>query len=201
MDAFGSESKINYKLSYGVHENTGFNLKTLNVIYICRIGFGALAAIIAALVVNLKVGNPLINGITIALAVYLLTYYLLKMQFVNKVEKPTKVLSMGIGAFFLTFILCWVLLTTLILVPPTASFAVETHSPAKDQEIKFTSTSTDDGEIVSYRWNFGDNTISTEENPTHRYNTTGEYNVVLVVVDDYGLSDSCYDNITVSESS
>jgi len=48
-------------------------LKTLNVIYCSRIGFGIIAALVAALVVNLKAGNPLINGITVGLAVYLLT--------------------------------------------------------------------------------------------------------------------------------
>ena len=94
-------------------------LKTLNVIYLCRIGFGILAAMVAALVVDLKVGNPLINGITIGLAVYLVTFYVLKWQFMNMVEKPTKILTMGIGAYFLTFIMFWVLFITpfLVLLP------------------------------------------------------------------------------------
>ena len=177
-------------------------MKTLNVIYICRIGFGALAALIATVVVDLKIGNPLVSGITIALAVYLLTYYLLKMQFMNEVERPTKILSMWIGAFFLTFIMCWVLLTTLILVPPTAMFTVDPQNPVVEEAITFdASASIDDGEIVSYLWSFGDNTTSETMNPTHSYNSTGSYTVVLYVVDDYGLSGSFSDNITVIEPS
>jgi uncharacterized membrane protein len=95
----------------------GIKLKTLNIIYILRICFGILAAIIATLVVDLKVGNPLINGTSIGLAIYLVSYYVLKWRFMNKVEKPTKVFTMGIGVYFLTFIMFWVLLITLFLYP------------------------------------------------------------------------------------
>ena len=90
----------------------GFKLKTLNVIYLCRIGFAILAALVAALVVDLKVGNPLLNGITIGLSIYLVSFYVLKWLFVKKVEKPTKIITMGIGIYFMTFIMCWVLFIT-----------------------------------------------------------------------------------------
>ncbi|NWH05509.1 DUF1566 domain-containing protein [Desulfobacter latus] len=35
----------------------------------------------------------------------------------------------------------------------------------------------------SYVWDFGDNTSSTDENPTHRYNSEGEYTATLTVTD------------------
>jgi PKD repeat protein len=175
-------------------------LKTLNVIYCSRIGFGILAALVAALVVNLKAGNPLINGITVALAVYILTYYLLKWRFINKVEKPTKILTMGIGAYFLTFIFCWVLFVTPFLAPPTATFTIDPQTPVVGETIIFTSTGEDpDGEIVKWVWDFGDEISSKEEVPTitHSYTVVGEYTVKLKVVDDHGISSSNTTTLTV----
>ena len=178
-------------------------MKTLNIIYIIRVGLGALSALIAALVVNLRVGNPLINGITVALAVYLLTYYLLKLQFLNKVEKPTKILSMGIGAYFMTFIMCWVLFVTPFLAPPTAVFTVETEEPLVVGEIvEFdASASTDDGNIVTYSWNFGDDMTGKNMETSHTYNEPGNYTVTLIVVDDHGISNSTTESITVNAQS
>src|SRR5262249_39558945 len=53
------------------------------------------------------------------------------------------------------------------------------------------STSTDpDGTIVTRRWNFGDGSpITTTANPTHAYNTPGNYVVTLTVIDDNGAQD------------
>ena len=184
--------------SYGVHENTGFKLKTLNVIYCSRIGFGILAALVAALVVNLKVGNPLINGITVALAVYLLTYYLLKFQFANKVEKPTKILTMGYGVYALTFIFCWILFITPFLASPTATFTMDPQNPMVGETIIFTSIGEDpDGIIVKWVWDFGDENTGTGETFNHTYTLAGDYTVKLKVVDDHGISSSNTTTLTV----
>ena len=178
-------------------------MKTLNVIYILRIGFGILAAVVATLVVNLKAGNPLINGITVGLAVYLITYYLLKWRFMNKVEKATKILTMGIGAYFLTFIFCWILFITPFLAPPTATFTITPDQPVVGETITFTSIGEDpDGVIVKWVWDFGDETSSEEEVPTitHSYTVAGEYTVKLKVVDDHGISSSNKTTINVPPS-
>jgi len=55
--------------------------------------------------------------------------------------------------------------------------------------IQFTSSSYDsDNNIVEYRWNFGDgSSTSFEENPTHSYESPGDYTVTLTVVDEDGL--------------
>jgi PKD repeat protein len=37
------------------------------------------------------------------------------------------------------------------------------------------------GNIKSWKWDFGDGTTSTEQNPQHRYEKPGEYVVVLYV--------------------
>jgi len=189
--------------SYGVHGNTGFKLKTLNVIYCSRIGFGILAALVAALVVNLKVGNPLINGITVALAVYLLTYYLLKFQFANKVEKPTKILTMGYGIYALTFIFCWVLFITPFLAPPTATFTMDPKNPVVDDLITFDATASfdPDGTIVKYAWDFGDGNKGTGANITQTYTLAGNYTVRLTVVDDHGISSRNTTPLTVNAPS
>jgi PKD repeat protein len=177
----------------GVHGNTGYNLKTLNVIYILRIGFGALAALIAALVVNLKAGAPIINGVTVGLTVYLISYYVLKALFMNKVEKPTKILTMGVGIYAITFAFCWVLLVTPFLVPPTATFTADTQTPVVGETITFDAGASfdEDGVIVRYVWDFGDGNLTKVEDSssiTHSYTTAGEYIVGLKVVDDHGVS-------------
>lgn len=170
-----------------------------------RIGFGILAALVATLVVNLKVGTPLINGITVGLAVYLVSFYLIKWLFMNKVEKPTKILTMGIGAYILTFIFCWVLFVTPFLVPPTATFTITPEQPVVGETITFDASASfdDDGTIVKYVWDFGDETSSKEEVPTitHSYTVAGKYTVVLKVVDDHGIGSSNITTLNVSAAS
>ena len=78
---------------------------------------------------------------------------------------------------------------------PTADFT----STSTDLTVKFTSTSKDsDGTIASYAWNFGDNTTSTEQNPSKTYATADTYDVTLVVTDNDGApSASVTKSVTV----
>lgn len=48
-----------------------------------------------------------------------------------------------------------------------------------------------DGEIVAWRWDFGDGTTSDEMSPVHSYAEEGEYGVVLCVTDDEGNESCC----------
>ena len=52
-------------------------------------------------------------------------------------------------------------------------------------EVSFFDYSTNDGinEIISWYWNFGDNTTSTQQNPSHIYQEEGIYDVTLIVID------------------
>ncbi|MCD9095933.1 pre-peptidase C-terminal domain-containing protein [Luteimonas fraxinea] len=52
--------------------------------------------------------------------------------------------------------------------------------------VTFTDTSSDDGDIVSHAWAFGDGTTSTEANPVKTYDAAGVYSVALTVTDDEG---------------
>lgn len=52
--------------------------------------------------------------------------------------------------------------------------------------VSFTTTSTDDGAIVSHLWDFGDGTTSVEDSPGHDFPAAGSYDVSLTVTDDLG---------------
>jgi subtilisin family serine protease len=54
-------------------------------------------------------------------------------------------------------------------------------------ETQFTTiTSDSDGDSLTYLWDFGDSTTSTEQNPTHTYSSTGTFTVNVEVSDSYG---------------
>ncbi len=76
---------------------------------------------------------------------------------------------------------------------PEADFTVQ----ATGLSAKFTSTSTDDDEIASYAWNFGDGSTSTQANPTHVYDDEGDYTVTLTVTDASGQTDSVTKSVSV----
>ncbi len=50
---------------------------------------------------------------------------------------------------------------------------------------------------TAYRWNFGDGKTSEEENPTHRYLKSGDYDIVLTAVDEKGKTDRQTKKISV----
>ena len=71
--------------------------------------------------------------------------------------------------------------------PPTISFTFTNDGACSNETIDFTSSVSGDGPF-SYTWNFGDGNTSTDENPSHTYNTTGiglqNFSVTLSVTDD-----------------
>ena len=80
-------------------------------------------------------------------------------------------------------------------VPPTASFTSSAHYLTGT----FTSTSTDDGTIASYAWDFGDDTTGTGAAPQHTYAVAGTYVVTLTVTDDHDVTDTATGSITVAD--
>ncbi len=60
------------------------------------------------------------------------------------------------------------------------------------------SASTDDGEIISWFWDFGDGDTLSGAVVEHIYKVEGVFPVSLVVTDDQGATDVAYDTITVT---
>lgn len=75
---------------------------------------------------------------------------------------------------------------------PTASFTFEPTSGKVPLTVTFTSSAFDqeDGASVSYLWDFGDGSTSTEANPTHVYRIDGPYTPQLTVTDSGGMQAS-----------
>ena len=69
---------------------------------------------------------------------------------------------------------------------PSANFTANTTNGVSPVTVKFTDTST--GNPTSWNWDFGDNSTSNEQNPTHTYTTVGAYTVKLNVSNDAGSS-------------
>ena len=68
--------------------------------------------------------------------------------------------------------------------PPVADFTYSPLLPDTEDVISFTDASSDiDGSIDTWAWDFGDGNTSSLQNPTHQYNTSGSYDVVLNVSD------------------
>ncbi len=87
--------------------------------------------------------------------------------------------------------------------PPMAGFEYEPDEPTTIDVIEFADLSEDtngDGEIVAWEWDFGDETISLDRNPVHRYAEAGEYTVRLTVIDDRGAASAvAVANLIVAE--
>ena len=81
--------------------------------------------------------------------------------------------------------------------PPNSAFTFD----ASGLSVSFTNNSSDvNDDIVSYSWDFGDGTTSTEENPNHVYAGTGAYDVTLTVTDSEGQTDVATETVAVSNS-
>ncbi|HIC95607.1 TPA: PKD domain-containing protein, partial [Candidatus Bipolaricaulota bacterium] len=76
-----------------------------------------------------------------------------------------------------------------------AAFTFRPTEPRVDEIVQFIDQSV--GNIVSWLWDFGDGTGSTEQNPTHKYSLAGTYTVKLLVEDSAGATDIAYEEITV----
>lgn len=68
-----------------------------------------------------------------------------------------------------------------------------------NEKVEFHSDGTEStgGKIVSYLWDFGDGTTSTEANPTHVYGKEGTYTARLTVKDDKGKLNRGQTTVTV----
>ena len=89
-------------------------MNPLTIIYWTRFLLGTIAAALSALLTDFVPEFNLLNGISIALLVYIVSYYVYKAAFAGKVEKQSKIFSTGVGAYFLSWLVMWVLFYTLL---------------------------------------------------------------------------------------
>jgi len=89
-------------------------MNALTIIYWTRVLLGFVAAVLCTLFNELVGGISIFNGISIALLVYIISYYVYKSRFLTKVEKPSKLFSTGVGAYFFTWVVMFALFFTLV---------------------------------------------------------------------------------------
>jgi PKD repeat protein len=91
---------------------------------------------------------------------------------------------------------------TVLNIQPTAVFTASSSTPIIGDTVDFSDNSTDPEEAITERfWDFGDGSFSTTKNPSHMFETTGDYQVTLTVTDDEGETDTTSIMVHVSEPS
>lgn len=78
---------------------------------------------------------------------------------------------------------------SIVSIPkPNVSFnAPVRYSCKAPLTVNFNNTSSN---AVSYLWNFGDGSTSTQKNPSHQYTTMGSYAVSLIIINSNGCTDT-----------
>ena len=74
---------------------------------------------------------------------------------------------------------------------PAAQFKTDDATPGLAQTITFINESGGQ-QPLSYHWDFGDGTTTTDLNPIHQYQLSGAYTVRLVVENEYGRSEATW---------
>jgi len=92
--------------------------------------------------------------------------------------------------------------TATVSVPGTesCSFTFSPTDPVAGQTVTFTDTSSDQSNISSYRWDFGDGSTGNGRTTTHAYQFDGTYTIVHTIINNLGQSFVC-DTQTITVSS
>lgn len=88
-------------------------MNPLKVIYWSRVGFAVLAAVVCV-IMNLP---DLITNISMSVIIFFFSYYFYRWFFAGKVEKTSQYITTGIGAYFITWFVIYVLLYNMIYSP------------------------------------------------------------------------------------
>ena len=90
--------------------------------------------------------------------------------------------------------------TSMENTPPIARFSYLPDTPTVKDIVQFVDQSLDaDGNITQQRWDFGDNNISTEQNPAHHFAVNRTYIITLTVWDDDGAINTAFRQVKVSD--
>jgi hypothetical protein len=89
-------------------------------LYWLRVVLGIVAGLVSAIFTKFVYFaadyTPLLNSITVALAVYVVTYYIVRAKLKDAVPQQSKILTTGIGMYFITWLTFFVVLYTAIQV-------------------------------------------------------------------------------------
>ncbi len=157
-------------------------MKPLSIVYVIRI---CLDIVAAAICVLLRL-DDLLTSASLGIFIYIIAYYFLRHFYIDKVEKPTQIMTMGIGAYLLAFVAAFGLLFTLMI--PTTVFTYTVQG----QTVEFDAAGSTDlfGHIESLRWDFGDGTGTNSSGSirtvVHTYAEPKSYWVTLIATDNEG---------------
>jgi gliding motility-associated-like protein len=84
----------------------------------------------------------------------------------------------------------------LTISKPVALFNSLDTNTCPLRPVKFTNLSTGPG--LTYTWDFGDGSSSTDANPSHSYLTEGQFTIKLYIRDQYGCTDSSTKNTYIT---
>ncbi len=97
-------------------------------------------------------------------------------------------------------------ITDVINLPPNAVMDVNPDSGNINTIFEFNASNSSDPNVggllndsLSYFWDFGDGTNSTEINVTHQYTNQGDYDIVLTVTDSFGLTSSLTQTLDIAD--
>jgi hypothetical protein len=92
-------------------------------LYWLRVVLGVIAGLVSAIFsifvykgASITDYTMLLNSITVALAVYVVTYYIVRVKLKEAIPQQSKILTTGIGMYFFTWITFFVVLYTAIQV-------------------------------------------------------------------------------------
>ncbi len=86
--------------------------------------------------------------------------------------------------------------TIIVYNKPTSEFDINKNNIYKNENVEFVNKSDN---ANRYSWIFGDGKSSFEENPTHSYNNTGDYEVKLITISENQCSDTASFDLIVKK--
>lgn len=84
-----------------------------------------------------------------------------------------------------------------IFAQPASAFSTSNVCDGSNVIFKDVSTASKGDSIITWFWNFGDGKTSSQQNPTHLYNTFGKYNITLISGSNHGCTDTSTKQIEV----
>lgn len=90
----------------------------------------------------------LLTGLSFAMLFYIVTYYVLKLKFLSRVEKQSKLMTQGIGIYFFAWIVSWTLFVTMLMPSVSISIYLSENGELASGERFWIAALTDGGSVV-----------------------------------------------------